>query len=59
MQGGYNYSELKNMTLRQFHKAIEAMDKQNRIITGDLYTDEVTAEGELYLLGKIFGGIFG
>lgn len=33
------------MTMRQFRKAIEAIDKNARIINGDLYEDEVTPEG--------------
>lgn len=46
--------DIKSMTLNQFLKCLKAVDKRIRIMTGDLYQDEVTTEGELRMLAKIF-----
>lgn len=54
IQAGYRLTDIKNMTLNQFLKCLRAIDKRIRIMTGDLYQDEVTPAGELYQLAKIF-----
>ncbi|GAH87624.1 unnamed protein product [marine sediment metagenome] len=54
IQAGYKLLDIKSMTLNQFLKSLKAVDKRIRITTGDLYQDEVTPEGELRQLAKIF-----
>jgi len=44
------------MTLRQYRSALKAIDKRIRMMSYDMYQDEVTPEGELYILGKTLGG---